>query len=275
MATCTLTRSQNETSRRVKTSGMEPWYAPNKWIETREAVEKQARVLESIRPSASADSEQEQSRASKPDETELFAAMHTCAYRYTHAPAGSVARKKWLHRWKIVRDHIIESNLGLAYSMIARFNSAQADLDDVSSEAMYGLYRAVERYDPWKGYRFSTYACNCIARACMRQRKREQRRRDLTPVSFDTPWNLTDEEADEAAALRVERLKHVLQTNTAELSPLEKRVLDERFPAHEGEAKTFKEIARLIGLSKERVRQIQNIALDKLRTAMKEDRLLQ
>jgi DNA-directed RNA polymerase sigma subunit (sigma70/sigma32) len=109
----------------------------------------------------------------------------------------------------------------------------------------------------------------------MRQRKRENRRHEISPVSFDVPWNLAMDVPDEAVGLRVERLRHCMESNAAGLSALERRVLDERFPANDSPARTFKQIARAIGLSKERVRQIQIIALDKLKQALEEDKYLQ
>jgi len=244
----------------------EPWYAPNRWLSSPEALSKQEAVVQVL----------EQAGATTPrlDEADLFSALHACAFQYGRART-QVPREHWLGRWRAVREHIVQANLGLVYSMISRFNSAQVDSDDLCSEAMYALYRAVERYNPWKGYRFSTYACNCIARACIRQRKREHRKHQLSPVSFDTPWNLTTEAPDDAEALRLERLKHAMDTNAASLNALERRILDERFPRSDTPARTFKQIARVVGLSKERVRQIQNIALDKLKLVLQEDALLQ
>lgn len=261
-------------SGRPKALISEPWYARNPWIWSKAALDQQAQVLQWITTGMKDSPNPDKSATPKLDETALFAAMHTCAYQYAHSHKDSSEREVWLRRWMRVRDHIVEANLGLAYSMVGRFNSASMDPDELTSEAMYGLYRAIERYNPWKGYRFSTYACNCIARACMRSRKRNLRRLELTPMSFDTPWNLTTEMHDEDSELRVERLQHVLTENAAQLNPLEKRILNERFPAKDGAARTFKQIARLVGLSKERVRQIQNIALGKLKTAMQEDPVL-
>jgi len=205
----------------------------------------------------------------------LFKALHTTAFHLNRAPVGSPAQRDLSRDWTAIRDHIIKENIGLVYSMVGRFNSPQVDMDDLVSEAMFGLYRAVERYNPWKGYRFSTYACNCIARACMRQRKREQRRRDLIGAFSGRPSSLSTPAADDETDLRLERLKRLLDGNAAGLNRLEQRILHARFPSRDVAGRTFKEIGQTIGLSKERVRQIQTIALGKLRKALSDDPLLQ
>ncbi len=254
------------TAMKRRSSTSEPWYAKNPWLSTQAALTQQRRVLEQISLPA---------HATQLDETDLFKALHTSAFRYGRAKVGSAARHRWLADWMQIRDYLVEVNLGLAYSMVSRFTSAQADADELVSEAMYGLYRGVERYDPWKGYRFSTYACNCIARACLRHRKQQQRQHEYMAVMFDVPWNPVTEKPDEATGLHLERLRHVMDSNVAELNSIEKRILDERFPFSDAPARTLQQIAGLVGLSKERVRQIQNIALDKLKTAMQEDAFLQ
>lgn len=242
---------------------MDPWFARDPRLKTAAAVEQARNVTERAMRGATGD---------RLTEAELFAAMHTCAYR-ANVSTSPANRLRWKQRWQVLRSRIVEDNLGLAYSSMSRFTSA--DHDDLLSDAMYGLTRAVDRFNPWKGYRFSTYACNCILRACIRNGKRERRRREVLPVSFDVPWTMACKELDDSADLHLERLRAVMRHNAAELTDIESRVLSERFPASGKDGLTFKQIAGLIGLSKERVRQIQNIALTKLRTVLDADPLLQ
>ena len=80
---------------------------------------------------------------------------------------------------------------------------------------------------------------------------------------------------DENTDLYVERLKRALDENLGDLSEMETAILAHRFTAERRKRKTFQEIGNVVGLSKERVRQIQNIALDKLREVLDSDPILQ
>ena len=247
------------------------WYVPDHRLRTKKSADKAIGVAEWVTSKQSANDQ--------PNEEELFIALHTCAYR-----AGKRSRKqrttaqerdKWIKRWQDIREYIVEKNLGLVYSMIGRFGSKKLDEDDILSDAMFGLSRAVDRYNPWRGYRFSTYACNVISRAVMRSGRQETRYRELFPVEHDASFEKPMDEPDARAELYVERLSRILDRNLGQLTYLESMVLTRRFPEDTRSRLTFQEIGNSIGLSKERVRQIQNMALRKLRSVLNEDPLLQ
>ena len=247
------------------------WYVPDPRLRTKAAANKAVGVADWVTSKQPPDTQ--------PNEEELFIAMHTCAFR-----AGKRSRKqritaqeraKWIKRWQDIREYLVRKNLGLVYSMIGRFGSKKLDEDDLLSDAMFGLSRAVDRYNPWRGYRFSTYACNVIARSIMRRGKRENRYRDMFPIEHDVSFELPINEPDARAELYRERLLRILDRNLGQLSPLESMVLARRFPQETRSKLTFQEIGSSISLSKERVRQIQNLALRKLRSVLNEDALLQ
>jgi RNA polymerase sigma factor (sigma-70 family) len=247
------------------------WYAPDRRLRTEAASEAAMSVFEWVTGSRPQESE--------PDEDALFVALHTCAYRAARRARGKAIKNSeritWMERWRAIREFIVERNLGLVYSMIKRFGSRRLDEDDLLSDAMYGLTRAVDRFNPWKGYRFSTYACNVIARALMRRGKRESNYRRLFPVQHDATFERPDHLPDADSELYVERLQIALDGNLGELTDLEYKILAQRFPERHREKLTFQEIGDTVGLSKERVRQIQNIALRKLREVLDEDMALQ
>lgn len=247
------------------------WYVPNRRLITKAAAALAAEISDWIEAGAP--------EHAAPEDQDLFTAMHTCAYRAVrNARSKQITEKdraRWVNHWRIIRDHIVERNLGLVYSMIGRFSSKKLDEDDLLSDAMLGLTRAVDRFNPWKGYRFSTYACNVIARALMRRGKRESNYRRLFPVQFDVSFEKPSQLPDIDTELYAERLNQVLDSNLGELTELESRILDKRFPAERDDRLTFQEIGEAVGLSKERVRQIQNIALRKLRDALQADPILQ
>jgi RNA polymerase sigma factor (sigma-70 family) len=110
----------------------------------------------------------------------------------------------------------------------------------------------------------------------MRRGKRESNYRRLFPVQHDASFEQADKSSDEVdSALYVERLRWVLDRNLGALTEMESHILAQRFPASRGSRLTFQEIGNSVGLSKERVRQIQNVALDKLREVLTGDPVLQ
>lgn len=80
---------------------------------------------------------------------------------------------------------------------------------------------------------------------------------------------------DSQRDLYVERMQQALDDNLGELTAVESQILARQFPNAWSDHQTVKEIAQSVGLSKERVRQIQNIAPGKLRAVLAEDRALE
>lgn len=246
------------------------WYAPDRRIRTTSASRRATETVRRIRAGADLDDAL--------DDHTLFVALHTCAYqmhRLWRTRQATPSRIRcWEHRWRLIRDHLIHQHLGLAFSMQARFHHGDHDRDELNSETMFALLRAVDRFNPWKGYRFSTYACNVIARALVNfcRRSAEARRRQHIPHQewLDSGEPLVTESTD----LYLERLRHTLRHNLGSLTEMEFRVLAQRFDPTRAHLATFREIAETIGLSKERVRQVQNRALRKLREAFNHDAML-
>lgn len=246
------------------------WYVSDRQIRTQAAARNAAQIAEEITRARSVETRRE--------ERELFAALHTCAFRVTcrtsRTPITGSQRTLWGHRWQIIRDHIAEKNLGLAHLMIRRFRAGVLDEDDLLSEAMYALGRGIERFNPWKGFRFSTYACNVITRSLSRRRHGEARYRNLFPVQHEASYDKPTPRPDVRQELCLERLRQALDRNLGELTDIEATIISRRFPRELESRQTFEEIGRLIGLSKERVRQIQNTALKKLREVLELDPVL-
>lgn len=155
-----------------------------------------------------------------------------------------------------------------------RFRSRALDDDELLSEAMYTLSRAVERFSPWKGFRFSTYATHAILRTLVRREKREIRYRRLFPVQCEAVHEEPADIPDTSSGLYVERLRRILAHNVGSLSPVESLILARRFPFDGKPPLTLEEVGGPVGLTKERVRQIQNTALRKLRNVLAEDPVL-
>lgn len=259
------------TQHRVQNSGSRPpelWYAPHPQLRRKETSEAAIRLVRWIHTGSGLDEE--------PGEEALFVALHLCAFKTTRTSRSRLAeRADWFGRWEVVREHIIGRNLGLVYSMLGRFAARRTDEDDLLSDAMLALTRAADRFNPWRGYRFSTYACNVIARALMRRGKRESNYRRLFPVQHDASFERATGMPDAKSDLYVERLRWALDRNLGALTEMESHILAQRFPADRESKLTFQEIGNAVGLSKERVRQIQNVALQKLREVLIDDPVLQ
>jgi RNA polymerase sigma factor (sigma-70 family) len=228
-------------------------------------------------------------RLSTEEEVLLFKQLHYCGYRLSKlyqatdhdGPTASVRRqyREWVQRYLLIRTRLVEANLGLVYDLIGRNRFDNLDRDDLNSEGMMALLRAVDAYDPWRGFCFSTYACNAILRAFARAALQDSQRRSRIAGSYDEDFEKSDmpeQVRQDHRALFVERLRRILDMENAELTDIENMVLARRFPLEEGRTRqTLDEIGRMMGVSKERIRQIQLAAISKLRRALIRDEVLQ
>ncbi len=222
------------------------------------------------------------------DETLLFKQLHYCGYRLSklyrtahRQPTAALKRSysRWVQRYSQIRSRLVEGNLGLVYDLIGRTRFDNLDRDEMTSEGMMALLRAADTFDPWRGFRFSTYACNAILRAFARSALHDSKRRSKLGGSFEEEFEKSDlpetRRADQRA-LFAERLQQILRMDNADLSDIEKTVLARRFPLEEGrQRQTLEDIGRQMRVSKERVRQIQLSAIAKLREALAVDDILQ
>ena len=209
-------------------------------------------------------------------EARLFKAMHYCASRARRARgkriAVTAAAARWIKRRAVIREHLIVANLGLSYEMLRRTRFTNVDEDDLLGEGLRALCDAVEAFDPWRGYRFSTYACNAIYRGFLRLSKTETRRSNFITFGFDSRMErgggeMTPAEWDDRIYSR--RLQRIIKDNSAQLTTQERYILDRRFPDESNRKRdTLERLGREMRVSKERIRQIQVSALEKLRLTL-------
>jgi RNA polymerase primary sigma factor len=227
---------------------------------------------------------------------------------------------------KKAREHMIKANLRLVVKIARDYEGIGLPLLDLISEGNIGLMKAVERFDPKKGGKLSTYGSwwikQSIKRALANQSKtirlpvhlvdkiskmrrvgmklqeelgreptdeelademdmtaarvRQMRMAAIRPASLDAPIgdddsnNFSDVVEDENATspygnLEDKTVTDMLQEMVKHLDTREATILRYRFGLNGGPEKTLEEVGVKFGVTRERVRQIQNLALRKLR----------
>ncbi len=178
--------------------------------------------------------------------------------------------EQYLNQAEQIKLFIIEANLRLVVSVASRHLGTGAGMVDLVSEGNMSLMRAVENFDYARGYRFSTYATWAIAKAFARKIPAETARLDK-PTTADFSQIPQDMRIGEMVDFEaVERARHSLEAVIENnLNEREQYIVRNHFALDGGpvkrKKKTFKQIGQDLGLSKERVRQLELIALQKLR----------
>jgi RNA polymerase primary sigma factor len=173
------------------------------------------------------------------------------------------------------RSKIVTANMGLVLAMARRVNYAGVELTDLISEGSMALLRATEKFDCSRGWKFSTYACRAILKAFSRAAKQSYRYRSFFPAQLDTSLekdNHVEHRREEVRDDWIDEVRVIMGKNLADLSAIEQSVVQMRFSLNRDSAGplTLKEVGDKLGLTKERIRQIQNKALIKLRQVAQE-----
>lgn len=224
------------------------------------------------------------------------------------------------------RKKMIQSNLRLVINIAKRYSKLGVPMMDLIEEGNLGLMKGVKKYNPYKGYRFSTYAAwwikQYITRAIANQGKtiripvymteiinrwkrvteqltqkygRKPKSKEVAkrmklsmrrvreisevatkissldaPIGDDGTGQFMDLIQDETSASPMDNVTDVLRRERVgklldRMNDREKRILDLRFGLSDGTTHTLGETAKYFNITRERVRQIESAALEKLR----------
>jgi RNA polymerase primary sigma factor/RNA polymerase sigma factor len=174
------------------------------------------------------------------------------------------------------KNQIIRANLRLVVSIAKRYVGPAEDFFELVSDGNMSLMRAAEKFDVSRGNKFSTYASWAIMKNFARTIPDVLRHRDRFCSNHAETFNTReDNRADQYAqeSAQIQRESHV-EGILRRLDERERQIVTSRFGLARGrEPLTFKQVGAVLGVTKERVRQIQYRAMSKLRTAAEEDRI--
>ncbi len=220
----------------------------------------------------------EQELLTHEQETALFREMNYLKFRADALRAQLDPNRADLHavetvesllsRAQLIRDHIIKSNMRLVVSIVKKFVTPQQSFDEMLSDGIVTLMQAVEKFDYDRGFRFSTYAYRSIARSAFRAlttaHKEEVR---FTRGADDWAFEQVDDR--NSSSLRDQVWSNLRELTTSMLENLDRRerfIIRSRYAlgAHR-KVRSFQYLADKLGVSKERARQLEKRAVDKLR----------
>ena len=228
------------------------------------------------------------------------------------------------------REEMIRANLRLVISIAKRYNNLGIPLSDLIEEGNIGLMRAVDKFEPAKGFRFSTYAawwikqsisrsiidqgkmiripvymneeihkCKKVTEELTHKLKRKPRAGEIAkrlqvsvdkvrelnqwitkissldaPIGEEGEGQVKDVIEDESLIGPDEELESFFNKERTQqllnmMSERERKILDLRFGISDGNTHTLAQIAKKIGVSRERIRQVEAATLKKLRRLIK------
>ncbi|WP_442929341.1 RNA polymerase sporulation sigma factor SigK [Natranaerovirga pectinivora] len=180
------------------------------------------------------------------------------------------------------KNVLVERNLRLVAHIVKKYNNGDRDMDDLISIGTIGLIKAITSYDIEKGTRLATYAARCIENELLMMLRAEKKQ--TKEVSLQEPIGV-DKEGNEISLIDVLenddnsiidevdlkiKVKELYEKMKKVLKSREKMVIELRYGLVNGNEKTQREIASMLGISRSYVSRIEKKALKKLFKAFQE-----
>jgi RNA polymerase primary sigma factor len=166
-----------------------------------------------------------------------------------------------------LKNRIVETHLRLAVSVAKRHAWDGYDLPERVSDATLALMQAVDRFDFARGNRFSTYATWAIINELTRAGRKQMRRRSRPLAPYEECLAIKESESERYEREEAQDVcRAVVERLLGRLDRRERRILEYRHGIGGGLEQSLKQIGRDLGISKERVRQIEQRAHSKLRS---------
>ena len=166
------------------------------------------------------------------------------------------------------RDRIVQANLRLIVSLAKKFATPTFTFDMLLSEGIATLLKAVEKFDYDRGFRFSTYATLAVRRSLYRWVKQTHRDQQRFASAEDDAFQATPDTGS-GEGLTEQRYRDLSQSLAGlleRLDPRERLIISRRFGLeNNGEIPSLQQLAAEFGVCKERIRQLEKRALDRLR----------
>ncbi|MCA9039869.1 MAG: sigma-70 family RNA polymerase sigma factor, partial [Planctomycetaceae bacterium] len=167
-----------------------------------------------------------------------------------------------------IRQQIVQSNLRLVVSIARKYSTNWQQFEELVCEGNIILVKAVDKFDYSRGYRFSTYLTHSVQRHFFRLMKKRGR---IKKTEVDFPdlrdyENLGIEDNEDTLLSATNAANSLMNSMHEVLDEREQFLIRERFGFDsDGKTRTLKSLAGEMGICKERVRQILNKALSKLK----------
>lgn len=181
---------------------------------------------------------------------------------------------------KEVKSVLIERNLRLVVYIARKFENTGVNIDDLVSIGTIGLIKAVNTFDPHKNIKLATYASKCIENEILMFLRRNNKVK--AEISFDEPLNI-DWDGNELLlsdvlgtendliykSIEAEVDKRLLYMAMEKLSPREKKIMELRFGLANGQEKTQKEVADMLGISQSYISRLEKRIIKRLKKEIK------